>query len=473
MTAQLNKFVFMLLLALSLSINIATAQDLRSTLFKNTDALRDKALEVHADVLSPKNFAAAESAYKKAEKQVDRGRADKATKELKKVDSSLAKAMEASKLAQVTLRDSIKFRNLAVDAEAEQYEPELWNKAESTFRGAATWLEAGNVKKAQKASTKALNQYAEAELEAIKTAIVGEARKLIAEADQNGVERYAPITLSNSRALVVKAENDLNTDRYSTAEPGVLAARAEYEARHASYLASQARALKSGEITSEQLILEWETPLRDVATALEVSNDMSAGYAEAGSAAQSKATQLIGRNGELTARVSELEIALGGTEMLVEETERLQRQLAQVEDLFPTDQARVIREGNDLILRLVGLSFPTGQSHIQTKYFSMLTKVQDAIAIFPESTIVVEGHTDSQGADNKNVNLSQDRADSVREYLIANLGLPADRVSSIGYGKTSPIANNDTVNGRAQNRRIDVVILDARARANSQANSHR
>jgi OOP family OmpA-OmpF porin len=329
------------------------------------------------------------------------------------------------------------------------------------------------VKKAQKASTKALNKYAEAELEAIKTAIVGEARKLIAEADQNSVERYAPITLSNARALVVKAENDLNTDRYSTAEPGVLAARAEYEARHASYLASQARALKSGEITSEQLILEWETPLRDVATALEVSNDMSAGYAEAGSAAQSKATQLISRNDELTARVSELEIALGGTEMLVEETERLQRQLAQVEDLFPTYQARVIREGNDLILRLVGLSFPTGQSHIQTKYFSMLTKVQDAIAIFPDSTIVVEGHTDSQGADNKNVNLSQDRADSVREYLIANLGLPADRVSSIGYGKTSPIANNDTVNGRAQNRRIDVVILDARARANSQANSHR
>jgi outer membrane protein OmpA-like peptidoglycan-associated protein len=103
----------------------------------------------------------------------------------------------------------------------------------------------------------------------------------------------------------------------------------------------------------------------------------------------------------------------------------------------------------------------------------MLTKVQDAIAIFPESVIVVEGHTDSQGADNKNVNLSQDRADSVREYLIANLGLPADRVSSIGYGKTSPIANNDSADGRAQNRRIDVVILDARARVNSQANSQR
>jgi flagellar motor protein MotB len=51
--------------------------------------------------------------------------------------------------------------------------------------------------------------------------------------------------------------------------------------------------------------------------------------------------------------------------------------------------------------------------------------------------------------------------------------LPADRVSSIGYGKTSPIANNGTVDGRAQNRRIDVVILDARARVNSQANSSR
>ena len=75
--------------------------------------------------------------------------------------------------------------------------------------------------------------------------------------------------------------------------------------------------------------------------------------------------------------------------------------------------------------------------------------------MFPDSTIVVEGHTDSQGADNTNLGLSQERADSVREYFIANLALPSSRVSAIGYGKTSPIANNDTSEGRAQNPRSD------------------
>jgi outer membrane protein OmpA-like peptidoglycan-associated protein len=86
---------------------------------------------------------------------------------------------------------------------------------------------------------------------------------------------------------------------------------------------------------------------------------------------------------------------------------------------------------------------------------------------------VIEGHTDSQGADNANINLSQERADSVREYLIANLGLSQGRVQSVGYGKVSPIASNETPAGRAQNRRIDVVIVDARARASSQARTSR
>jgi len=472
MTLISNKSLATLLIVIgTLMANVSIAADLRSTLFAETDALMQQALEADANILSPKNFAAAESAYKRAENQVARGRADKATNELQKVNGSLAKALETSKLAKVTFRDTLKFRDLAVIADAGKYEPELWKKAETQFNTAAKWLEAGNVKKAQRNSTRALSDYAMAELEAIKTDIAGNARRLIAEAETNKVERYAPITLANARALVAKIETDIDKNRYSTAGPAMLAAEAEYEARHAGYIANQIMALNNHSMTGEQLILEWEQPLRDVAEALEVTNDMSAGYTAAGLAAQAKATNLVTQHGELTTRVAELEISLGSTEMQIEETERLQRQLAQIESLFSPDQARVVREGNDLILRLVGLSFPTGQSFIETKYFSLLTQVQNAIGVFPDSTIVVEGHTDSQGADNTNLGLSQERADSVREYFIANLGLPSSRVSAIGYGKTSPIANNDTSEGRAQNRRIDVVIIDARARLTTHANT--
>jgi OOP family OmpA-OmpF porin len=461
----------LLLITGVLLFGAANANNLRDTLFQDTDALMQEALAAHADVLSPKNFAKAQQAYTKAEQQAAKGRADKANKELQKVNGALSQALEATKLAKVTFRDTLKFRNLAIEANAERHEPTLWKTAEDQFGVATKWLEAGNVKRAQTASTKALTQYATAELAAIKTGIVGHARELIAAADSNNVGRYAPETLAVSKGLVIKAESDLNKDRYSTAGPGLLAAEAEYEARHAGYIATQAKALNAKQKTPEYLILEWERPLRNVARALEVTTDMSSGYAVAGPAAKDKATSLTASNRELTARVSELEIELGGTEMLVEETERLQRQLAEVEDLFDIDQARVIREGNDLILRLVGLSFPTGQSFIETQNFSLLTQVQTAIQVFPNSAIVIEGHTDAQGADNANIGLSQERADSVREYLIANLGLPATRFDSVGYGKTSPIADNSTAEGRAQNRRIDVVIVDARARVNTLARS--
>jgi OOP family OmpA-OmpF porin len=463
--------VVMALVTGVLLTGMASAADLRTTLFTDTDALMEQALQADADILSPKNFAAAQSAYERAESHADRGRADKATKELQKVNGFLAESLEASKLANVTFRDTIKLRNLAITADAAQNEPLLWKEAESQFSVATKWLEAGNVKKAQKNGTRALNEYAIAELAAIKTGIVGEARILINEAEQDKVERFAPISLSNARALVAKAESDIDTNRYSTAGPGLLAAEAEYEARHAMFIKSQAEAIDGRSKTIEQLILEWEQPIQNTAKALEVTTDMSAGYSLAGKASQIRATQLVSHNNELTARVSELEISLGGTELLVEETQRLHQQLADIENLFEPSQARVIREGNDLILRLVGLSFPTGKSFIETKYFSLLTQVQDAVGIFPETAIVIEGHTDAQGADNTNINLSQERADSVREYLIANLGLPASRVSSIGYGKTSPIASNETDAGRVQNRRIDVVIVDARVRENTHANS--
>ena len=120
--------------------------------------------------------------------------------------------------------------------------------------------------------------------------------------------------------------------------------------------------------------------------------------------------------------------------------------------------------GNDVILRLTGLSFPSGKATIQTEYFELLAAVQRAIYIFNDCYVVVEGHTDSTGEEEANLILSQERANAVRAYLIANSnsGIPATRISAEGYGESRPIATNMYEDGRAQNRRIDIVLQDAR-----------
>ncbi len=73
--------------------------------------------------------------------------------------------------------------------------------------------------------------------------------------------------------------------------------------------------------------------------------------------------------------------------------------------------------------------------------------------------LLVEGHTDSVGNDTMNLALSERRANSVRDYLLASTILPGSQVRALGYGETRPVANNETAEGRAMNRRIDVVIL--------------
>jgi len=70
---------------------------------------------------------------------------------------------------------------------------------------------------------------------------------------------------------------------------------------------------------------------------------------------------------------------------------------------------------------------------------------------------VVEGYTDSVGSDAANQKLSKDRAEAVRVYLVSK-GVPSDKITSVGKGKANPVASNDTPEGRANNRRVEIIV---------------
>jgi OOP family OmpA-OmpF porin len=78
--------------------------------------------------------------------------------------------------------------------------------------------------------------------------------------------------------------------------------------------------------------------------------------------------------------------------------------------------------------------------------------------VFPACTVLVEGHTDSHGSDELNQKLSQERADAVKQYILANMDLPPSSIDAAGFGESKPIASNETPEGREKNRRIDLVI---------------
>jgi OOP family OmpA-OmpF porin len=114
----------------------------------------------------------------------------------------------------------------------------------------------------------------------------------------------------------------------------------------------------------------------------------------------------------------------------------------------------------DQFNRLLGqtqINFQTASDEINPDSFSLLDQLASVAEECPAARIVIEGHTDSRGRDVYNQSLSESRAVSVLDYLLAK-GLPSNRLSAIGYGESQPIADNNTEEGRAINRRIEFTV---------------
>jgi len=116
-----------------------------------------------------------------------------------------------------------------------------------------------------------------------------------------------------------------------------------------------------------------------------------------------------------------------------------------------TDSAR------GLIVSMTGLLFETGKSTLLPNVRENLARVAGILLGHPGLELEVEGHTDSVGSDGMNQTLSENRAEAVRKYLLAQ-GVPEDAIVSRGFGETRPLATNDTAEGKAQNRRVEIVV---------------
>ena len=110
----------------------------------------------------------------------------------------------------------------------------------------------------------------------------------------------------------------------------------------------------------------------------------------------------------------------------------------------------------------LNVRFETASATVTDDSMPGIRAVAEAMRQFPESTLVLEGHTDNVGNADANRKLSQRRAEAVKQILVEEMGIDADRVSAEGYGESQPIADNDTAEGRARNRRVESVLEASR-----------
>ncbi len=106
----------------------------------------------------------------------------------------------------------------------------------------------------------------------------------------------------------------------------------------------------------------------------------------------------------------------------------------------------------------IGALFASGKADIKEDSTADIKKLGVFMQTYPTTTTVIEGHTDSVGSAALNKDLSQRRAEAVRQYLIKNYNIDANRIKAVGYGPDRPVADNATAAGRQKNRRIEAAI---------------
>lgn len=168
--------------------------------------------------------------------------------------------------------------------------------------------------------------------------------------------------------------------------------------------------------------------------------------------------QAIGHNTQSTLIGAAIGAAVGGgggygVGAMMDKQEKDMREV-----LAKSEAAAVTREGNLLSVTFKGdVTFDTNSAELRPGLYNEINRVAGVLNQYPDTLIRVEGHTDSKGSDEYNMDLSKRRANNVKTLLVMR-GVAENRIEVVGYGKTMPVATNDTESGRQKNRRVEIRI---------------
>jgi outer membrane protein OmpA-like peptidoglycan-associated protein len=274
----------------------------------------------------------------------------------------------------------------------------------------------------------------EVEVKSIKKNRLGQVEAKIEQAKKIGAKKYAPRSLEEAEAKHQSAIAIIEASR--TNEGAIEPAVAEAEDRAAVLLEATEVVAASDGKTSEQNAVEIVAQRRQIT-------------------AQNQAIANTQATADRTAGA--LAVANQKNASLSEE-QRFNDALSEAQKMFSKDEADVYRQGDKLVVRLKKMQFTTGKADLPRESLGTLAKVKDVAKMLSADKIVVEGHTDTVGSRTVNAKVSQERADTVKDYLVSEEVVNGDSIEAKGFGFDKPIAPNKTKAGRAQNRRVDVII---------------
>ena len=286
-----------------------------------------------------------------------------------------------------------------------------------------------------------------------------EARNAVRIARWTGADRYAADTLHKAEVGVQNAEEELSgkIGNKTVAQNARDAAQNAEDARLITIRKMQDEEVANEKAAADQRDAEARVAAEQAQRAKAEAEQAAAqsdlakrqAEAEAERASQERAASLA-RQQEAQ---DQLALARQSAEQAEQEKAQLREQLRQ--------QLNVILETREtargLIINMSDVLFDTGKYSLKPGAREKLAKVSGIILAHPGLNLEIEGHTDSVGSDEYNQRLSEQRANSVRDYLVAQ-GLSGGTISALGLGKSAPVTTNSTAAGRQQNRRVELVV---------------
>lgn len=383
------------------------------------------------DVLAGDDFENAQKQLEKAKGQMrDGAKQEKILETLGMARAYMDRAHDLGEGRKAMVEGILKARKMALDAGARNFptQREKLAKIDDETR------DVSSEKGIDPAKYSALQtRYIGLELGAIQATHLNGARQRIEGSKLKNAARNTPRVLNRAEIDLRNAENMIAANRHNEEafRPAVEKANASSE-----FLVAVTEKVRAGKATLPESVaiklVQQERSLKGLNDRLKTVQ----GQAEKGDEILSSQDQEIKRAREIQA---------------------LERVLAEARKEFGHDEAEVYRDGDKLLIRLKQMNFAVGKSDLPKSSLALLGKVRTVAEDLNPSQVVIEGHTDSIGGEKINQWLSQKRAEAVAEFLISS-GMDVDKITAVGYSFKKPIANNKSKVGRAQNRRVDVVL---------------
>lgn len=437
----------------------------------------DAARRTAVYLLAPRAYDEAAGRLRDAQRRVA-DRADDARERLSRAEEALEVAEASADRVRGRFDEALAARRRALEEDAERRALPAWEAAEDVFVRGGRDAERDDFDGIAETDRRAAELYRRAHAAARSDRLLGAAGNARQVALSAGGSELAPRTFAAGEAALADGRSGLAsaTDE-AVGRDGDRATRAF---RRAAWIAALSDSVRSRTLSIERLIDAHEGDLARLADAagvpmpdLQDEDDSTADELER------TIRDLLDRNADLEAtlraerattaqlsdQVASLELALTDSERRYSESRAalLDRQardarLRETSALFTEEEGEVFLSGDDLVLRLHGLTFESGSDAVEESMEPLLAKVQRVLLDYSDAAIRIEGHTDSQGNPDRNRTLSQSRAVAIREYLLGRLPISSSRVQAVGHGEDRPIARNDTEAGRARNRRIEIIL---------------